>query len=90
MKLLLHFFHNGYRQLIRHPQARWWVALATVAYLVVPTDFVVDWIPILGQIDDAAIASLLVAEVTPMLLEQLKNRKKAKASASEIVGSLRV
>ncbi|HIK53971.1 MAG TPA: DUF1232 domain-containing protein [Synechococcales cyanobacterium M55_K2018_004] len=82
MKFLLQTIYGWYRQLIRHPRARWWVVLATIAYLVVPTDFAPDFLPFLGQIDDAALVTMLVAELSPMVVEQLKKRKQKDSPAT--------
>lgn len=84
MKFLMHFVLKWYRQMIRHPKARWWIVLATVGYLILPTDLAPDFLPIIGQIDDAAIASLLVAEIAPMVIEKLKNRKKPQTTEASV------
>ncbi len=64
--------YNWYRDSIRNPKYRWWVILASAAYLVSPIDISPDIFPIVGWIDDGIIAGLLVAELSQILLERLK------------------
>ena len=64
--------YNWYRDSIRNPKYRWWVILASAAYLVSPIDVSPDIFPIVGWIDDGIIAGLLVAELSQILLERLK------------------
>ncbi|MEM6425189.1 MAG: DUF1232 domain-containing protein [Cyanobacteria bacterium P01_H01_bin.119] len=52
-----------YRSLIFNPRYRGWVILATVLYLVIPFDISPDLLPLLGQIDDAALITLLAASL---------------------------
>lgn len=67
--------YTWYRNTIRNPKYRWWVILGTVAYLVSPVDIAPDFLPIIGQLDDIAILTLLVSEVSQMLSERIKSRK---------------
>jgi uncharacterized membrane protein YkvA (DUF1232 family) len=52
-----------YRALLRDPRtpraARWFIG-AGVGYLLMPFDFVPDFIPFLGQIDDLIVVPLLI------------------------------
>ncbi len=57
-----------YRTLMRNPRYRWIVILASLFYLVSPIDLSPDVIPILGQIDDVVIVTLLLSEVFQRLL----------------------
>lgn len=76
--------YNWYRALLRNSKYRWIVIAGSLLYLISPVDFATDLIPVLGWIDDGIVASVLVAEVSQILVEQLKNRK-AKADSSEPV-----
>ncbi|BAZ12702.1 hypothetical protein NIES4071_45340 [Calothrix sp. NIES-4071] len=67
---------NGIRKALRNPKYRWAAVVAALFYFISPLDIVPDAIPILGLIDDGVIASFLVAEVSQIVMEQLKNRKK--------------
>lgn len=71
--------YDWYRNTIRNPKYRWWIILGTLVYLVSPIDIAPDFLPIIGQIDDAAIAALLVAELSQLFLDRIKS---AKTSAS--------
>ncbi|MBD1913894.1 MULTISPECIES: YkvA family protein [unclassified Leptolyngbya] len=67
--------YNWYRQTLRNPKYRWWVILGTLAYLVMPFDVVPDFLPLFGQLDDALLVSLLVAEVSQVLIDRVSNKK---------------
>lgn len=67
--------YNWYRNTLRNPKYRWWIVLGTIAYLVSPFDIAPDFIPIIGQIDDVAVVTLLVAEISQMLIEYTKTRQ---------------
>ncbi|WP_448563664.1 YkvA family protein [Trichothermofontia sp.] len=66
--------YQWYRGLIRNPKYRGWVILATIAYLVFPVDISPDIFPIVGQIDDVIIATLLVTEVSQLAVDWVKGR----------------
>ena len=68
-------FTDWYRQLLRNSKYRWLIVGGTLLYLISPIDLLPDMIPIVGQIDDVLIATLLVTEVTQMLLERVKSVK---------------
>lgn len=70
--------YNWYRNTLRHPQYRWWIILGTALYLVSPFDISPDFLPIVGQIDDVAIVTLLVAELSQMALDYFKTRQAEK------------
>jgi uncharacterized membrane protein YkvA (DUF1232 family) len=67
--------YTWYRNTIRNPKYRWWIILGTALYLLSPIDIAPDFIPIIGQIDDIAILTLLVSEVSQMLIEGAKARQ---------------
>jgi len=67
--------YNWYRSAIRHPKYRWWLILGTLAYLLSPIDFAPDFLPIIGQLDDITVLTLLVSEVTQLLTERLQSRR---------------
>lgn len=75
MSFSIQSLYNWYRNTIRNPKYRWWLILGTIAYLFSPIDIAPDFIPIVGQIDDIAILTLLIAEVSQMLTQRLKERK---------------
>lgn len=67
--------YDWYRQTIRNPKYRWWIILGTLAYIVFPFDLAPDFIPVIGQIDDVLLISLLVSEVSQLLIERVKASK---------------
>ena len=67
-------FYAWYKQTMRHPKYRWLLIGGTLLYLISPIDIAPDFIPIIGWIDDAAIATLLAAEVSQVFLEFLNKR----------------
>ncbi|MDY7012878.1 MAG: YkvA family protein [Cyanobacteriota bacterium] len=67
--------YEWYRNALRNPKYRWWIILGTLAYLISPVDIAPDFIPIAGQIDDLMVLTLLLSEVTQMIIEFAKRRK---------------
>ena len=68
-------FYNWYRQTLRNTKYRWLIVIATLGYLLIPFDLMPDFIPIIGWIDDGVVVTLLVAEVSQILMEQLNKRR---------------
>lgn len=75
MKFSIQAVYGWYRELIRNPKYRWWVILGTALYFISPFDIAPDFLPIVGQIDDAFILTLLVSEVSQLVIEGFKARK---------------
>lgn len=75
MKFSIQALYGWYRNLIRNPKYRWWVILGTLLYFVSPFDIAPDFFPIIGEIDDALILTLLVTEVSQLVIEGFKARK---------------
>ena len=80
MKISLQSIYNWYRHAIRNPKYRWWVILGTLTYLVLPFDIAPDFLPIIGEIDDLVIVSLLLTEIFQLVMENLQSRPKSPAS----------
>lgn len=74
MTHLAQSFYNWYRTTLRNTKYRWLIVLATLAYLIIPFDIAPDFIPVIGWIDDGIVATLLVTELSQLLLEFLKGR----------------
>ncbi|MCA1990543.1 MAG: DUF1232 domain-containing protein [Coleofasciculus sp. S288] len=78
MKFFLQPLYKAYRLILRNPQYRWVAIIGSLIYLLSPIDFATDVIPFVGWIDDGLVATLLVTEVSQILLEQRKaNRTKS-------------
>jgi len=82
MTASLQGLYAWYRQTIRNPKYRWWLILGTLAYLVFPLDLAPDFIPVIGQLDDALLITLLFTEVSQVLIERVKNQKTAASDAA--------
>lgn len=72
--------NNWYRNTIRNPKYRWWIILGSLVYLLSPLDISPDFIPVIGWIDDGVIATILVAEVSQLVLDRLKALKAKEAT----------
>ena len=75
MKFSIQSLYTWYQNLLRNPKYRWWVILGTLFYLVSPIDIAPDFIPVVGQIDDVFLLTLLVSEVSGLVIEGWKARK---------------
>ena len=75
MNFSIQAVYNWYRNLLRNPKYRWWVVLGTAFYFLLPFDVAPDFLPVVGQIDDVFLISLLVAEISQILIEGVKARK---------------
>lgn len=79
-KTIVENVYNWYRQTIRNSKYRWLIVLGTLLYLVGPVDISPDVFPIVGWIDDTVVATLLVSEVSQMLLESRKKNKQQESN----------
>ncbi len=71
MKFPGQFVYQGFRGLLRNPKYRWWIVLGSLIYLVSPIDVAPDLIPVLGQVDDVVLITILLTEFYQWLLEKL-------------------
>ena len=76
-------FYTWYSNTLRNTKYRWLIIAGTVLYLFSPIDIAPDFIPIVGWLDDGLIATLLVTEMSQVLLEQLKLRSRRSASGED-------
>lgn len=82
MKFSIEAFYNWYRDTLRNPKYRWWIILGSLLYLLSPLDISPDFLPIIGWIDDGVVATLLMAEVSSLLLDRLKASKTENATTT--------
>jgi len=75
MSFSVQSLYSWYGNLIRKPKYRWWVIMGTIVYLVSPIDIAPDFIPVVGQIDDLVLLTLLVSEVSKLVIEGWKSSK---------------
>ncbi|MBC7822727.1 MAG: DUF1232 domain-containing protein [Candidatus Parcubacteria bacterium] len=80
-------FYDWYRNLIRNSKYRWVIIVGTLLYLISPIDLLPDFIPLIGQIDDGIVVTLLVAELSGMLLDRVKAQKNKNVAADTTVAS---
>lgn len=74
MSIPIKSVYDWYKNLIRNPRYRYWMILGTILYLISPIDIAPDFIPIVGQIDDVVIVSLLVGELSQMAINFARSR----------------
>jgi uncharacterized membrane protein YkvA (DUF1232 family) len=72
--------YSWYRNLVANPKYRWWVIAGTLVYLLSPIDILPDIFPIVGQIDDAIVVTLLATELAGVLRDRVANIKQKKAA----------
>lgn len=80
MSIPIKSVYDWYKNLIRNPKYRYWMILGTLLYLISPIDIAPDFIPIIGQIDDVVIVSLLVSEISQMAINFAKTRQQQTVS----------
>lgn len=83
MSFSIESLYNWYRNTIRNPKYRWWIIIGTALYLLSPFDIAPDFLPIVGQIDDVALVTLLVSEVSQLLIDYLKARHEQNVVSAE-------
>ncbi|BFM41328.1 Protein of unknown function DUF1232 [Synechocystis sp. LKSZ1] len=83
MKFSLQSLYTLYRSGIRNRKYRWWIILGTLVYLLSPLDIAPDLLPIVGQIDDVVLVTLLLTEVSQLVLEHFQNRNRASGTQEE-------
>ncbi|MEM6450498.1 MAG: YkvA family protein [Cyanobacteria bacterium P01_D01_bin.105] len=67
--------HELYRKALQHTKYRWLVIFGTLLYLVSPLDISPDVFPVLGWIDDGVVVSLLITEVSQLMMQQIKRQR---------------
>jgi uncharacterized membrane protein YkvA (DUF1232 family) len=87
MKISIQSIYNWYRNAIRNPKYRWWIILGTLAYVLSPFDISPDLIPFVGEIDDLILVSLVVSEVSQLVLDRFKASKSNSAATPKATGN---
>ncbi len=75
--------NRWYRQILNHPTYRWILIVGTLVYFLSPIDLSPDFIPLLGQVDDAVLMTLLVSGLFQMISDRLRPTEPASPSESE-------
>ncbi|MBW4461802.1 MAG: DUF1232 domain-containing protein [Nodosilinea sp. WJT8-NPBG4] len=68
-------FYDWYKRTLENPKYRWLLAGATLLYLLSPIDIAPDFIPIIGWIDDAVVASLFIGAMSQIVLSGLNSKR---------------
>ncbi|MEM9217978.1 MAG: YkvA family protein [Cyanobacteria bacterium P01_F01_bin.150] len=79
-KNFIQAFYTWYRNTLRHTKYRWLIIGGTLLYLFSPLDISPDFIPVVGWLDDGIIVTLLVTEMSQVLMEQMKLRSRRSAN----------
>jgi uncharacterized membrane protein YkvA (DUF1232 family) len=78
--------YGWYKNLVANPKYRWWVIGGSLLYVLSPIDIAPDFIPFIGQIDDAIVITLLATELAQVLKDRnatIKAKKAANAPAAD-------
>lgn len=79
MTFPLESLYNWYRDIVANPKYRWWVIGGTLLYVLSPIDLIPDVFPIIGQIDDAVVITLLATEIASLLKDRNANMKQKRS-----------
>jgi uncharacterized membrane protein YkvA (DUF1232 family) len=74
--------YDQYRKLIRESKFRWLIIVGSALYILSPFDISPDFLPIVGWIDDGLVLTVLLTEVSAILMEKIKEKKAATDSSS--------
>ena len=82
-------FYTWYKNTLENPKYRWLMAGATLLYLLSPIDVLPDFIPVLGLVDDAVVASMFIGAMSQIVLAGLTNKKQSglRADAPDAAGT---
>ena len=67
----LQFLYDGYRRGLRHSKYRGWVVAGTFLWLLNP----INAIPVVGEIDDAVVLTILATEIVQVVMEKRNHQK---------------
>lgn len=70
-------FYTWYKTTLDNPKYRWIMVGATLLYLLSPIDLLPDFIPVLGMVDDAVVASMFIGALSQIVLAGLTNRRQS-------------
>ncbi|PZV08410.1 MAG: hypothetical protein DCF32_04855 [Leptolyngbya sp.] len=68
-------FYTWYQTTLENPKYRWIMVVGTLLYLLSPIDIAPDFIPIIGWIDDAVVASMFIGAMSQIVLSGLNNKR---------------
>lgn len=86
VRAFTNWIYTALRTVIRNPKYRWWAIAGSLVYLLSPFDIAPDALPIVGWIDDGLLATIVITEVSQVLMDYRKTKKnQAKPTADEAV-----
>lgn len=90
MKFAIPSLYTWYRNLLRNSKYRWLVILGTLIYFFSPIDIIPDVFPIVGQIDDVVILSVLISELSGLAIASWQARKGNNSPTTETTETIDV
>ncbi len=82
--------YNWYRELVANPKYRWWIIGGTLLYLVNPLDVIPDMLPIVGQIDDALLITLVATELSTAIKDRNAVLKQQRNEATAVTPTVKI
>ena len=77
----LQILYTWYREVVANPKYRWWIIGGTLMYLISPIDILPDVLPIVGQIDDAVLITLVASEISSAIKDRNAMLKQQRSDA---------
>jgi uncharacterized membrane protein YkvA (DUF1232 family) len=82
--------YNWYRELVANPKYRWWIIGGTLLYLVSPLDILPDVLPIVGQIDDAVLITLVATELSSAIKDRNAMLKQQRNESKTVMSTVKI
>ena len=80
----LQILYTWYREIVANPKYRWWIIGGTLMYLISPIDILPDVLPIVGQIDDAVLITLVASEISSAIKDRNAMLKQQRSDAKTV------
>ena len=80
----LQILYTWYREIVANPKYRWWIIGGTLMYLISPIDILPDVLPIVGQIDDAVLITLVASEISSVIKDKNAMLKQQRSDAKTV------
>ncbi|MCY7408337.1 MAG: DUF1232 domain-containing protein [Alkalinema sp. CAN_BIN05] len=80
----LQILYSWYRKIVANPKYRWWIIGGTLIYLISPIDILPDVFPIVGQIDDAVLITLVASEISSAIKDRNAMLKQQRSDAKTV------
>ena len=80
----LQILYTWYREIVANPKYRWWIIGGTLMYLISPIDILPDVLPIVGQIDDAVLITLVASEISSVIKDRNAMLKQQRSEAKTV------